>query len=71
MERVIGHMMKQEMDGCLRDELHRDVTEGHVCRDPHRLIAVMHGLLRLGNLNFFKNFGDCYIMIWDFLRFFK
>ena len=56
MERVICQMMRQEMDECLRNEIHRSVTEGYVCRDPHRLAAVMLGLLRQGQFEFLQEF---------------
>ncbi|XP_076820156.1 vacuolar protein sorting-associated protein 54-like isoform X2 [Clavelina lepadiformis] len=58
MERVIGHMMKQEMDECLRTEIHRGVDEGHMCADPHRLTAVVLGLLRQGQFDFFPDFRN-------------
>nr|CAB3267649.1 vacuolar protein sorting-associated protein 54 [Phallusia mammillata] len=56
MERVIGHMMQQEIAECLTFEIQRPIDEGHLCSEPHRISAVTLGLLRQGRFDFLEGF---------------
>uniref|UniRef100_F6R1A2 Vacuolar protein sorting-associated protein 54 n=2 Tax=Ciona intestinalis TaxID=7719 RepID=F6R1A2_CIOIN len=58
MERVIGQMMKQEMEDCFRIEINRPMSDGHMCSQPHRVTAVTLGLLRLGHFDFIDSYRE-------------
>lgn len=54
IENVIGHMMQEEMSCCIRNDIHRPLSEGYCTIDPHHLTAISLGLLRKKRLNFFE-----------------
>ena len=61
MERVIGHMMRQDITEILRNEIHRplmaeDDTQQHAHVERHKLLSVTLGLLRIGHLDFLGGF---------------
>ncbi|XP_078492487.1 vacuolar protein sorting-associated protein 54 isoform X2 [Ciona intestinalis] len=58
MERVIGQMMKQEMEECFKIEMNRPISDGHTCSQPHRVTAVTLGLLRLGHFDFIDGYRE-------------
>ena len=57
MERVIGHMMRQDITEVLRNEIHRPLCVDHeVHIERHKLSSVTLGLLRIGHFDFLEGF---------------
>ena len=65
MERVIGMMMRKDMEQLIKDELQQSFCNknNETCSDPHRLTAVTLGLLRHGQFDFLQGFRCGYIII--------
>ena len=58
MERVIGMMMRKDMEQLIKEELNQSLcnTNNETCRNPHRVTAVTLGLLKHGQFDFLQGF---------------
>lgn len=58
IEKVIGHMMKDELSRCIQSELQRPLNEGYATVNPNHLISIALGLLRRRQLVFLEEFHE-------------
>lgn len=58
IEKVIGHMMKDELSRCIQSELQRPLHEGYATVNPNHLISIALGLLRRRQLMFLEEFHE-------------
>lgn len=60
MERVIGMMMRKDMEQLIKEELNQSLcnTNNETCRNPHRVTAVTLGLLKHGQFDFLQGFRE-------------
>ena len=58
MERVIGMMMRKDMEQLVKEELNQSFcdTNNETCKNPHRVTAVTLGLLKHGQFDFLQGF---------------
>jgi len=60
MERVIGMMMRKDMEQLVKEELNQSFcdTNNETCKNPHRVTAVTLGLLKHGQFDFLQGFRE-------------